>query len=151
MTEPDNQVRLKVMSAGEVADVIELTNKCFGEETPVAFATQVFEDTKDDPNQIYLNAYLDNRLVGHLKITIIPTIYEKMNTYAILNHVCVDPEVRRRHIATRLLDEAFRICKERNVKTVELWSNNIRQAAHACYKKYGFEVADAKFFACDVE
>jgi GNAT superfamily N-acetyltransferase len=85
-----------------------------------------------------------------LKITIIPTIYEDMNTYAILNHVCVKPDVRRHHLGTKLLDATFRICAKCGVKTVELWSKNFREAAHALYKHYGFEVVDAKFFSKDI-
>ena len=101
----------------------------------------------NDKNQIYLIGILNGKIVAHTKITIIPTIYENMNTYAILNHVCVKPELRRHNIATKMLDEVTRICKENNCKAIELWSNNFRQAAHSCYKNYGFIVNDAKFFS----
>ena len=79
---------------------------------------------------------MDNKIIAHTKITIIPTIYEKMNTYAILNHVCVKEEYRRHNIATLMLKEIERICRLKKVKTMELWSNNVRVPAHACYKKY---------------
>ena len=94
---------------------------------------------------------IDNEIIAHAKINIIPTIYEDMNTYAILNHICVKPEFRRKHIAKKMLDECFRIAKERNCKCVELWSKNFREAAHALYNKYGFEVVDAKFFAKNID
>lgn len=70
-----------------------------------------------------------------------------MNTYAILNHVCVKEEYRRHQIATKMLDEVSKICKEKGVKTLELWSNNVRVPAHGCYKKYGFHLDDAGFFS----
>lgn len=89
---------------------------------------------------------MDEKIIAHAKINIIPTIYYNMNTYAILNHICVKPEYRRAHIGTKLLDECFKIAKERGCKTVELWSKNFRAAAHALYRSYGFEVVDAKFF-----
>lgn len=143
-------VEFREATAQDVSDIIALTNECFDENTPIEFAETVFAKTVDDPNTIYLNGYLDGQLVAHVRIAIIETIYEEMNTFAILNHVCVKPDVRRQHLGTKLLDEAFRICKERNVKVVELWSKNFREAAHALYRKYGFEVVDAKFFSKDV-
>ena len=105
----------------------------------------------DDKNQIYLIGSLDNKIIAHAKITIIPTIYEDMNTYAILNHVCVKEEYRRHHVGTKLLDECFKIAYKHNCKTVELWSKNFRVAAHGLYKKYGFDIMDAKFFTKNVE
>ena len=145
------EVSFRTAKAEDLLDIITLTNTCFNEETPLAYAQKVWRETETDTNQISVNGYLDGKLVAHTKITIIPTIYEDMNTFAILNHVCVYPEVRRQHLGTKLLDEVFRICKERNVKVVELWSKNFREAAHALYKKYGFEVVDAKFFSKDVQ
>lgn len=144
------EAEFRIGTRDDLAAMIELTNRCFDEDTPLAYAEKVWDETANDPNQIYLNGWKDGKIVAHTKITIIPTIYEDMNTYAIINHVCVDPDVRRQHLGTKLLDETFRICRDRDVKTVELWSKNFREAAHALYKSYGFEVVDAKFFAKDV-
>lgn len=135
----------------DLADIIGLTNECFDESTPLSYAEKVWQTSGKDQNQIYLNGYIGGQLVAHAKITIIPTIYEEMNTFAILNHVCVKPSMRRHHLGTKLLDEIFRVCREHQVKTVELWSKNFRTAAHAMYKKYGFEVMDAKFFTKEID
>ena len=105
---------------------------------------------KNDKNQIYLVGIMDKQIVAHVKITIIPTMYEKMNTYSILNHVCVKPDYRRHNIATKMLDECKRISKEEGCVCMELWSNNFRVPAHACYKNYGFVVNDAKFFSKEI-
>lgn len=144
------EVKFKQATFSDLQDIISLTNECFDEKTPIAYAEKIWRENEDDPKQIYINGYLDGALVAHAKITIIPTIYENMGTFAILNHVCVKPSARRNHLGTKLLDEAFRICKEHNVKAVELWSKNFREAAHALYQKYGFEVVDAKFFSCKI-
>ena len=134
----------------DVPGIIELCNECFNEETSLEYANKVFEETKNDKNQIYLVGLIDGKIIAHTKITIIPTMYEKMNTYSIINHVCVKEEYRRHNIATLMLDEVTKICKEMNCKAIELWSNNFRQPAHACYKKYGFVVNDAKFFSKEI-
>lgn len=144
------EVNFRLATRADLEDIIALTNECFDEDTPLSYAERIWAQTENDPNTVYLNGYLGDELVAHLRIAIIPTIYEDMNTFAILNHVCVKPSVRRQHLGTRLLDETFRLCKERGVKTVELWSKNFRQAAHGLYHKYGFEVMDAKFFSKDI-
>lgn len=131
----------------DIDRVIQLCNECFLEETNIEYARKMFEETINDKNQIYIVGTLDGEIVAHAKITIIPTMYEKMNVYAILNHICVKPTYRRHNIATKMLKECEKICKERRCVEMKLWSMNFRQPAHECYKRYGFEVNDAKFFS----
>lgn len=140
-------VIFKIATSDDVVNIIKLCNLCFFEETDLDYAKRIFEETKNDTNQIYLVGIIDGKVVSHAKITVIPTIYEKMNTYAILNHVCVHPDYRRHGIATKMLDEITRICLEHKCKTMELWSNNVRMAAHACYHHYGFHLDEAGFFS----
>lgn len=134
----------------DVKDIVELCNECFNENTDLEYATSIFEKTISDPNQIYLIGRVDGKAVAHLKITIIPTMYQPMSTYAILNHVCVKPDYRRHNIATHMLDVAKSVCIKHGCAKIELWSNNSRQAAHSCYKNYGFGIDDAKFFSLDI-
>lgn len=131
----------------DVEAIVALCNECFFENTSLDYAKKSFEQTKNDPNQIYLVGIMDDKIIAHVKITVIPTMYEKMNTYSILNHVCVKEEYRRHNIATKMLDECTKISKEMGCVAMELWSNNTRIPAHACYKHYGFVVNDAKFFS----
>ena len=130
--------------------IIELCNECFEENTSIDYAKKIYIETENDDNQIYLIGLIGNQVVAHAKITVIPTIYEEMNTYSILNHVCVKPEYRRFGIATKLLEECERISKEKKCVKMELWSMNFRQPAHECYKNYGFNIDDAKFFSKEI-
>lgn len=141
------EVEFRLATEKDLKGIIDLCNECFQEETSMEYATRIFEETKDNPNDLYLIGLVDGKIIAHSKITIIKTIYEDMNIYAILNHVCVKPEYRRHQIATKMLDEITRLCRERGVKTMELWSKNIRVPAHACYKNYGFTLDDAGFFS----
>ncbi len=141
------EVNFEILSEKDLQEVIELCNLCFHENTSMEYANKVFQETKEDPNQIYLIGKLGNKIVSHAKITVIPTIYEEMNTYAILNHVCVHPDYRRHKIATKMLDYISKICRENKCKVMELWSKNIRVAAHACYHHYGFTLDEAGFFS----
>ena len=144
-------VEFKIATFEDVEGIIKLCNECFNEDTNLDYAKRLWKENENDANQIYLIGCVDSKIVAHTKITIIPTIYEDMNTYAILNHVCVKPELRREHIGTKLLDECFKIAKQHNCKCVELWSKNFREAAHGLYHSYGFEVMDAKFFTKDID
>lgn len=144
-------ITFREMTFEDIDETIELCNLCFEEKTDLKYAKDMFEATKSDPNQIYIIGVMDDKIIAHLKITVIPTIYEKMNTYAILNHVCVHPDYRRHKFATEMLDYAFDICKRENCKAVELWSMNFRVAAHSLYKEYGFHVDDAKFFSKQID
>lgn len=144
-------IEFKKAEYEDVEGIITLCNVCFGENTDLEAAEKVFIENNMDENQIYVIGVLEGEIVAHAKISIIPTIYDKMGTYAILNHVCVKPEYRREHIGTKLLDECFKIAKKHKCKAVELWSGNQRVPAHALYHKYGFDVMDAKFFTKDVK
>lgn len=140
------EIKFRNATYDDLESIIKLCDECFDEKTSLEYARKIYLENETDKNQIYLVGTLNNRIIAHVKINIIPTIYEDMNTYAILNHVCVKPEFRREHIGTKMLDECFRIAKEHNCKCVELWSKNFRIPAHGLYHSYGFEVMDAKFF-----
>ena len=140
------KIEFRIAKAKDLPGIIALCKECFEEDTSLPYAKKIYKQNRRDKNQIYLIGLSGKQIIAHAKINIIPTIYENMNTYAILNHICVKPDFRRAHIGTKLLDECFKIAKKHRCKTVELWSKNFRTAAHALYYKYGFEVVDAKFF-----
>jgi len=144
------EVQFREATFNDVEAIIKLCNECFKENTNLEYAKKIYKENEHDDKQIYLVGEVDNIIVAHSKITIIPTIYEKMGTYSILNHVCVKPEYRRNNIATKMLKECEKISKARNCVAMELWSNNFRQAAQECYKQYGFIVNDAKFFSKEI-
>lgn len=141
------EVTFRLATIEDVEEIIELCNECFLENTNLEYALKSFNDTKNDPNQIYLVGTLDGKIIAHTKITIIPTMYEEMNTYAIINHFCVKENYRRNNIGTKMLQEITKISLEKNCKSMKLWSNNYRQAAHACYLKNGFLLNEAGFFS----
>ncbi len=130
----------------DVKDIVELCNECFDGNTSVEDATRLFNETVNDDNQIYLIGTVDNKVVAHTKLTVVPMMYDELKTYAVLNHVCVKPEYRRHNIATVMLSACEEVAKMMNCDGMKLWSNNFRIPAHKCYLNYGFEVEQAKFF-----
>lgn len=144
------EIIFKALELEDLQSTIDLCNLCFDEQTDYEYAEKVFLETRNDPNNVYINAVCNGKVIAHLKLTIIRTIYKPMATYGILNHVCVHPDYRRHHLGTHLLDAAFKVAKDQGCVAIELWSKNFRTAAHACYKKYGFKLVDAGFFEREV-
>ena len=144
------QVNFRKATIDDITGIVELCNECFEENTNLEKAKEIFKRTENNENEYYLVGIINEKIIAHSKITVIPTIYENMGTYAILNHVCVKPELRRHKIGTLMLQECEKIAKSKNCKAMELWSMNFRIAAHECYKKYGFVVNDAKFFSKEI-
>lgn len=140
------EIKFRKANFLDVPFIVRLCNECFDENTSLEYAERVFKETEGDKNQIYLVGEVDGQIVAHTKITLIPTMFEGMDTYAILNHVCVKPEYRRMQFGTKMLIECERICREHNCVQMKLWSKNFRMPAHACYKHYGFTTIDATFF-----
>ena len=140
------ELKLRFATREDVEELIDLCNVCFEEHTDYEKALKVFDETYHDPNQLYLIGLFHDKIVAHTKITIVPTMFDGMDTYAILNHVCVKPEYRRHNLATRMLEIVEQICVEQGCKTLKLWSNNVRVPAHKCYKKIGFVLQEAGFF-----
>lgn len=144
------ELKFKIATINDVKGIIELCNDCFGDGTDINEATKMLEKTINDPNIIHIIGEIDDKIVAHTRIQIVETMFKKMDTYAILNHVCVNGKYRRHNIATKMLNVITKVCKERNCTSIKLWSMNFREAAHACYKKNNFIVNDAKFFSKDI-
>jgi ribosomal protein S18 acetylase RimI-like enzyme len=144
------EVLFKKASVDDVKGIIELCNECFEENTSLNYALKTFNNTINDPNQIYIVGIVLGKIVAHTKITIIPTMYEDMNTYSIINHFCVKESYRRNGIGSKMLEEVKKISLKMNCKSIKLWSNNYRDAAHGCYLKFGFEKNDATFFSKEI-
>ena len=140
------ELKFRFAKEEDIPELIHVCNLCFDENTDVDKALKVFQDTYSDKNQLYLIGILDGKIIAHTRITIIPTMFDGMDTYAVLNHVCVLPEYRRHHIAQHMMSVIKKICMERGCSTIKLWSRDFRQPAHKCYLKEGFQILDAKFF-----
>jgi len=143
------EIVFKEVELEDLEQTLDLCNRCFEEQNDIEYAKKIF--LEKGPNDIYINGICNGKVIAHTKLTIIKTMYKPMQTYAMINHLCVDPEFRRHHIATHLLDVVFKVAKDHNCVEVVLWSKNFRKAAHGCYKHYGFELLEAGFFSKEVK
>lgn len=143
-------VNFRIATVDDIGKIIQLCDECFNEQTDLEYARKIFLETQNNPSDIYIIGEVDGNVIAHMKVTVIKTIYNPMGIYSILNHVCVKPEYRRHGLATKMLDYVTEICRKHNCNKMELWSKNVRTAAHACYYNYGFELDDAGFFSKEI-
>ena len=144
------KIDFKLADETDIEELVNVCNICFDEDTSIADAKESFKLQKNDKNQLYVIGLIDNKIVAHTRIAIIPTIFSGMDTYAILNHVCVLEEYRHHKIATEMLKVVEKLCQDRGCTSLKLWSKNFRTAAHACYKNFGFQTIDAAFFEKEI-
>jgi ribosomal protein S18 acetylase RimI-like enzyme len=107
------------------------------------------------PSEEYIKSMLNNEnfylfvaehegaIVGMLSLVVvdIPT-----GRKAWIEDVVVDSRARGLHIGQALVEEAKVCAKEVGAKKIYLTSNPSRKAAHALYKKCGFEEYDTTVF-----
>lgn len=88
-------------------------------------------------------AEIDNTIAGMLSLVIvnIPT-----GRKAWIEDVVVDGAFRGQNIGSKLVEYAKQSAKDLEVKKLYLTSNPSRKAAHALYKKCGFETYDTTLF-----
>ena len=106
-----------------------------------------FEKASD--GDIELLCVSDNLVVGYV---VFNKIVDKVRniSYCYANYVCVHNDYRNQHIATKLLEKAFSICKDEGISYIELTTNPTRVEAHELYKKLGFEQRNTDVFRKEI-
>ncbi len=143
-------VKFSLADASKIRGIVDLCNEVFEEHTDYDEALKLFNENRLDRNQIYVIGEYEGKVIAHTRIAIIPTMFKEMGTFAILNHVCVKPEFRKHHIATKMLEVVRTVCKNHECKEIKLWSRNFRVPAHTCYKNFGFVADDSTFFSIKI-
>ena len=98
---------------------------------------------------IELIAVVDDKVVGYLALNRLIDGIRGVN-YFYVNYVCTHPNFRNQHIATKMFEKVFSLCKETGVAYLELTSNPKRVAAHHLYHKLGFHVRETDVFRKEI-
>lgn len=98
---------------------------------------------------IELVACLSDKVVGYL---VVNKLYDSVRSinYFHINYVCVDSNYRKLGIATKLLEEVFRLAKTKKISYIELTSNKKRTIAHKLYLNNGFTIRDTNVFRKEI-
>ena len=123
---------IRRLSYADLPQVVAIERRAF--PTPWSLAMFVLELSK--PSGVCLAAWEGAHLRGYLICSRYDTVWHVMN-------VAVDPDVRRRGIATALLDELLeRIDDPRARYTLEVRCSNA--GAIALYERFGFRAAGTR-------
>jgi len=129
MTPP---LEIRRLTYADLPQVIAIERRAF--PTPWSLAMFVLELSK--PSGICLVALVEGRVVGYLVCSRYDVVWHVMN-------VAVDPERRRRGIATAMLEQLFaQADKPGEQYTLEVRTSN--DPAIALYERFGFESAGVR-------
>lgn len=128
----DGDLSIRRLTYSDLPEVIGIERRAF--PTPWSLAMFVLELSK--PQGVCLAATLDGSLVGYLVCSKYDTVWHLMN-------VSVDPGLRRRGIASALLERLFDATDEEGTQyTLEVRASNV--AAIQMYESSGFKSAGAR-------
>ena len=98
---------------------------------------------------IELIAIENDKVIGYLVLNQLVDGVRNL-TYYYVNYVCTHQDYRNQHIATKMFEKVFAICKEKGISYLELTSNPSRVAAHHLYHKLGFQVRNTTVFRKEI-
>ncbi len=124
-------VTIRSLGYSDLAQVISIERRAF--PTPWSLAMFVLELSK--PSGVCLAAIEDRRVVGYLICSRYADVWHLMN-------IAIDPPVRRRGIATALLEEMIARAGEDASYTLEVRPSN--STAIALYERFGFRSAGTR-------
>ena len=121
-------IELRRLSLSHLGDIEKIEQNAY----PTPWSRTMFASELAKPTSICLGAFEGTRLVGY----IINSRY--VDAWHVMN-VAVDPDYRRRGIATRMLEELFELTKDdgRRGYTLEVRVSNT--GAIDLYERLGFE------------
>lgn len=115
--------------AGDSELLAELDKRCFA----IPWSQKSFEEEMNNKIANYFIARDDDKIIGYAGF------WEVCGAGDITN-VAVDPDYRRKHIGSRLIEEMIKKAKAMNLELLTLEVRRSNAAAQGLYEKYGFEV-----------
>jgi [ribosomal protein S18]-alanine N-acetyltransferase len=126
-----NEIRLRRLAYSDLPSVLAIERRSF--QTPWSLAMFVLELSK--PSGICLAAVRDDRLIGYLVCSRYADVWHLMN-------IAVDPALRRRGIATALLEKMLERAGPDEAYTLEVRPSNT--VAIALYERFGFRASGTR-------
>ena len=123
-----SQVVIDKMTKEDLPGVFEVEKNAF----PIPWPISSFEEELNNILATYSVAKIDEKIVGYIGMQFI------MDECHILN-IAVDTDYRRMGIATKLVNELFKLCKEHQTTYVMLEVRSTNIPAQKLYSKLGFK------------
>ena len=134
-------------SSAQLSEALERLLPQLSQSAQMPNSQQIEALIASDNTHLFV-AELESEIVGMLSLVVvdIPT-----GRKAWIEDVVVDEKARGLYIGAALVEKAKDVAAELGAKKIYLTSNPSRVAAHAIYKKCGFEEYDTSVFRMNIE
>jgi len=111
----------------------------WGERSDVDAMAKSLKVLSEDPDHVILAARIDGACVGTATGVVCHGLYGGYDTYMVVEDMVVDPDHRRKGVATGLLARLEDAARTRGCNQVILLTESVRSDAVALYQANGFE------------
>lgn len=99
---------------------------------------RVWNSIYNNPNLYYIVVEVDGKLVSSCNISIVENLTRNLQPYGLIENVITDSAYRKRGYATKALNKAVEIAKEKNCYKVMLLTGSKKEETLRFYEKAGF-------------
>lgn len=110
----------------------------WGETSDAGEMARTLARLSGDPDHALLAARIDGTCVGTATGVVCHGLYGGSDAYLVIEDVVVDPDHRRKGVATALLGELERFAREHRCNQMILLTETCREDARALYESAGF-------------
>lgn len=143
MEEVFMNIRKAIPSDAEALKVLyfeHLTKYPPTEEQDMSLWKKMLDKFEKDENMYLLVLEEDNQVVSSVQMTIIESLTHNVRSFAVIENVVTHVDYRNKGYASRLLERATEIAKEKNCYKLFLETGSNRESTLNFYRKNGFEI-----------
>lgn len=127
----------------DLIQIQRIQHEVFKRNTTYENLKKFYETTKENKDIHVLGYYIEDNLVGTVTLNIVTIASGKE---AMIWNLGIMEEYRRFGIATKLMNKAEEIAKNKNIPRIWLVSGFQRKGAHELYRKLGYDENTYKVF-----
>ena len=110
------------------------------EEQDMSLWKKMLDKFEKDENMYLLVLEEDNQVVSSVQMAIIESLTHNVRSFAVIENVVTHADYRNKGYASRLLERATEIAKEKNCYKLFLETGSNRESTLNFYRKNGFEI-----------
>ena len=136
-------IRKAIPSDAEALKVLyfeHLTKYPPTEEQDMSLWKKMLDKFEKDENMYLLVLEEDNQVVSSVQMAIIESLTHNVRSFAVIENVVTHADYRNKGYASRLLERATEIAKEKNCYKLFLETGSNKESTLNFYRKNGFEI-----------
>ncbi|MBE6897150.1 MAG: GNAT family N-acetyltransferase [Ruminococcaceae bacterium] len=110
------------------------------EEQDMSLWKKMLDKFEKDENMYLLVLEEDNQVVSSVQMSIIESLTHNVRPFAVIENVVTHADYRNKGYASRLLERATEIAKEKNCYKLFLETGSNKESTLNFYRKNGFEI-----------